>query len=354
MKRLLARLLLSLVGVALVAMATYELIHAYRHVYEPNARVEAEFTVLSSSVNGTIASISVTEGARVNAGQRLAAMEVDVARLDVESMEAELEKERAVRLQAEAELTFFHTELDDRIGTAKASLQLRAKELVTLQERERIAGANVARTSTLLNRSAVSRQGIEDAQDKLLDITSKIRDLETQIAVDEMRLRELYGQKRRDAIHRSRISVVDRNIDRLEVLIAQIKQKMREMDIFSPIDGVVNEIYENAGAYVEDGDRVFLLHDPARMWIEADVDEAGIRHVKTGQRVRVELDAYPFEEFAGRVRSIGHVTRANISRHVDGATAAPGTQRIPVIIDFSAGERAVWPGMRAAVNIVIR
>ena len=126
------------------------------------------------------------------------------------------------------------------------------------------------------------------------------------------------------------------------------------MDIFSPIDGVVNEIYERPGAYVEDGDPVFLLHNPNMLWIEADIDESDIRHVVVGQRVIVELDAYPFERFEGTVRSVGHVTRSNIERADAARNGAPGAERIPITIDFPPIGKAVWPGMRAAVNVVIR
>lgn len=354
MQRFITRLAVICVAVALVAFACYEIIHAYLHVYEPNARVEADFTVLSSSVNGTIAAIDVEEGQRVSVGQRLAAMDTDVARLDIESLQAELEKERAIRQQVEAELSFYHSELDDRVKTGLASLQQRRMELATLQQRQRIALASVERKSKLLDRSAVSRQGIEDAQDRLLDVTSKLRDVETELIVNEMRIVELRGQKKRDTVYRSRLLVIDRNLDRLHVLIAQSKQRMREMDILSPIDGVVNEIYERPGAYVEDGDRVFLLHAPDTLWIEADIDEADIRHVVEGQPVVVELDAYPFEHFQGAVRSIGHVTRSNTARESNAGNGSPGAERIPITIDFTADGRSVWPGMRAAVNIVIR
>ena len=52
-------------------------------------------------------------------------MDSDVATLDIETLEAELDKERAIRLQVEAELTFYRSELNDRERTARASLALR-------------------------------------------------------------------------------------------------------------------------------------------------------------------------------------------------------------------------------------
>ena len=177
--------MLVLSAIGLVAMVTYELVHAYRHVYEPNARVEADFTVLSSSVNGNIGSIHVNPGQAVSAGDRLASMDSDVAALDLKSLAAQLAREQAVRTQVEAELRFFHSELDDEIHTARESAALLRKELTTLLKREAIARSNVDRNTKLLDKSAVSRQLIDDSQDKLLDVTSKIRALQTEIAISD-------------------------------------------------------------------------------------------------------------------------------------------------------------------------
>ena len=353
-KSLFWKSLLVLLSIALAALATYELLHSWRHVYEPNARVQADFTVLSSSVNGNIATIHAVQGQAVEAGEKLASMDSDVAALDIKSLEAQLARERAVHMQVEAELRFFHSELDNEIHTARESVTLLREELATLLERRAIAKANVDRNTKLLDKSAVSRQLIDESQDKLLDITSKIRAVQTEVAVRDSKIQELVGRKRRENVYRSRLDVIDRNIDRLQVLLEQSRQRLTEMDIYSPIKGIVNEVYVRAGAYVEDGNQVFLLHDPERIWIEADIEESDIRHVQLGQQVNVELDAYPFEQFPGTVQSIGHVTRANIDNAQHGANGSRAVQKIPVVIDFPPIGKSVWPGMRAAVNIVIR
>lgn len=344
----------ALIAVGLVALATYELFHSYRHVYEPNARVEADFTILSSSVNGNIASIHAVEGALVEAGEKLALMDAEVAALDVRTLEADLAREKAVRAQVEAELQFFLSELEGEIQTARESVGLLRQERNTLVKRQAIAQGNLDRTSKLLDRSAVSRQRIDEAQEKLLNITSTLRALQTEIAIGDSKLQELLGRKRRQDIYASRLEVIDRNVAKLEVQMVQTRQRLMDMHVYSPIRGIVNEIFVRPGAYVEDGTQVFLLHDPDHLWIEADIDESDIRHVKVGQRVDVELDAYPFEHFPGTVRSIGHVTLSNIANEKKNGNGMRGVQKIPVIIDFPSIGKSVWPGMRAAVNIVIR
>ena len=111
----LGKLVLVIIVIGLIAAATNEIVHSFRHVYEPNARVEANFTILSSSVNGNIAAIHVSKGDRVNAGDKLASMESDVAALDAKSLEADLDRERAVRTQTEQELKHFLAELEDKM-----------------------------------------------------------------------------------------------------------------------------------------------------------------------------------------------------------------------------------------------
>ena len=89
------------------------------------------------------------------------------------------------------------------------------------------------------------------------------------------------------------------------------------------------------------------------LWIEAKVEESNIRLVEVGQPVRIELDAYPFEEFTGTVRAIGRVTLGQQSG-LGAPDSGNGVQRIRVDIELPDIGKPVWPGMRAAVNIVVR
>ena len=61
------------------------------------------------------------------------------------------------------------------------------------------------------------------------------------------------------------------------------KQKVEDMHIVSPIDGVLNRVHVNLGTYVEDGQPLMLLHDPADLWIEARLKNP-TSGFKVGQR----------------------------------------------------------------------
>ena len=52
-------------GVGVIALITYEIFYWLTHVYEYDARIEAELTTLSSRIDGEIEKVYVKEGDRV-------------------------------------------------------------------------------------------------------------------------------------------------------------------------------------------------------------------------------------------------------------------------------------------------
>ena len=348
------RVVAFLVAAILIGIGVNEGIHWWRNVVEPNARVEADFTLLSSSVNATIAALHVRRGDRVEKGQLLVSMDTAVEELDLATLDAELAKMRADRKQVEVELKQFQVEMNDKIATADATIRLQRRELSTLQDRRRIAEANVARNAKLRGKRTISARQLDDANDRLLAITGRIRGLETRIRESEQKLKELKGETGQKAVYLSRLEAIDRVIDKIGVQIAQAKERLADMHILAPIGGLIDDVYVATGVYVEDGDRVVLLHDPNALWLEARVDETDIGHVVPGQKARIEFDAYPFEWVEGEVRSIDAVTLGSMENGGAGKGDPRLAQRIPVIIDLPEMEKVVRPGMRATVNIQIR
>ena len=345
-------------GVIVIAIAAVEGLHWWRHVDEPNARVRVDFTLLSPNVNATIKTVHVKRGDRVEKGALLASMDTAVVGLDVDTLEAEIAKEKANRNQVEAELAQYQREMNDKISTATAAVALQRREHATWKNRLTIAQSNVDRNKKLASRRAITARQMDDARDRLLDITSKLRSLETDIQTSQKKIRELESSLKKEAVYRSRIGAIERAIDKIGVQLRQAKQRLTDMHIRAPINSIVDEIYVTAGVYVEDGDRAFLLHDPAALWLEAEVDESDIRQVVRGQTVSIEFDAYPFEYFEGTVRAVGNATLGSMGSggaNGSGKSVDPRlAQRIPVLIDLPKMEKAVRPGMRASVNIAVR
>jgi len=87
----------------------------------------------------------------------------------------------------------------------------------------------------------------------------------------------------------------------------------------SPIAGMVVDRKINPGSEVrpDNTDPLFIVTDPNYLWASIDLPERELSRISQGQKLSVQVDAYPDEVFSGEVKTIGVM--------VD-----PTTRRIPV------------------------
>ncbi|MQY51678.1 efflux RND transporter periplasmic adaptor subunit [Rhodocyclus tenuis] len=107
----------------------------------------------------------------------------------------------------------------------------------------------------------------------------------------------------------------------------------------TPLAGIVTERQANPGMEVRpDQDRpLFVVSDPAHLWVIAEVAEKDLARVRVGQPVGVEVDAYPQRRFGGRVLAVGDVVDSQ-------------SRRVPVRCSVDNGERLLKPEMFARVT----
>jgi len=115
--------------------------------------------------------------------------------------------------------------------------------------------------------------------------------------------------------------------------------------IKSPIDGVVISRRVNIGQTVAASLQAPVLfqiaNDLSKMQVECSVDEADIGKVKEGQKVRFTVDAFPNENFTGKVSQVRY--SPEIVQNVVTYTT---------IVEVSNPEMKLRPGMTATVSVV--
>ena len=96
----------------------------------------------------------------------------------------------------------------------------------------------------------------------------------------------------------------------------------------SPISGVIADRKINPGSEVRPDapDPLFLITDPAHVWVIIDLPERYLGKVRVGQVVSIEVDVYKGVDISGRIASVGEVLD-------------PATRRIQVrcVVDNSRG-----------------
>jgi HlyD family secretion protein len=115
--------------------------------------------------------------------------------------------------------------------------------------------------------------------------------------------------------------------------------------IKSPIDGVVINRRVNIGQTVAASFQAPVLfqiaNDLSKMQVECSVDEADIGKIKEGQKVRFTVDAFPDENFTGKVSQVRYAPE--IVQNVVTYTT---------IVEVDNPEMKLRPGMTATASVV--
>jgi RND family efflux transporter MFP subunit len=127
-----------------------------------------------------------------------------------------------------------------------------------------------------------------------------------------------------------------------DVSVAEIREMERRgralgvTTFVSPASGVIVEKGVVEGSRIAAGQRLFKLADLSSVWVEADVYERDLAAVRVGQAASVTLEAYPGEEFHGRVSYLY-------------PSMAEQTRTLRVRLQFDNARGRLRPGMYGSV-----
>jgi membrane fusion protein (multidrug efflux system) len=110
------------------------------------------------------------------------------------------------------------------------------------------------------------------------------------------------------------------------------------------------------GEVIKAGQPVAIIVDLNNIWVEANLEETQVEHVRPGQAVDLEVDAYPNTKFTGKVINIGAAAASEFALIPDSRSAGnftKVTQRIPIRIEVIDPAEQLRPGMMVVVGIDI-
>lgn len=76
------------------------------------------------------------------------------------------------------------------------------------------------------------------------------------------------------------------------------------LTIYSPMSGIVIQKNRQEGDYVNVGDRIYMIADLSQVWVMLDAYESDLVWLRYGQEIIFKTEAYPGEEFVGRISFI--------------------------------------------------
>ncbi|MFZ5834061.1 MAG: HlyD family secretion protein [Pseudomonadota bacterium] len=352
-----ARMLL-LGGAGLIALLVIGvwLYGRYSHVYVQDSRLSATMVSVSSRVAGWITSFPAKEGATVLKGDLLVEIDPREAGLMLTEIDAGLSAARAER----AALVLNRDQVDQR---TKSQFDMAQAMLAEAQARAnsaasdlQLARADFKRIDTLYTDKVISRQRWETERNRA---TRSEQEYErAQAAVEAARASSASAQSARMELEvlRERLNILDAQVMRLTAQRERQALDISDRAVKSPISGVVDETFANPGEYVRPGQRLLMVHDQNNIWVNANIKENEIRHVKIGAHATVSVDAYPGEKFDGKVVRIGNAATSQFALLPNPNPSGNFTkiaQRLEVRIDVAQRDYLLKPGMMVEVAIDI-
>jgi multidrug resistance efflux pump len=134
----------------------------------------------------------------------------------------------------------------------------------------------------------------------------------------------------------------------LQKELSLLEGELKKGAFFAPFEGVILKRYRNEGSVCSVGDPVYTLCDLDRAWVEAQIPEAHLRKISIGTIAKVHINAYPSQEFNGRVVYIGNATAFKSDQ-----LSREGEGTIPIKIFLDDKTALLKPGLSAKVALKV-
>ncbi len=236
---------------------------------QPITKVEVK-----SKASGIVERLFVDINDRVHKGQEL-------AQLDQQEIEAQVDAARAQLASAEANVTTCQANIaQDKVNAAAPDLPLYK--------------ATLDRNIEMNKEGIVSRQTLDDANREYLAALTKRDAAQAQVEVDTAKLKQAQAQ-----------------VMESQASLQQLEEQLSYTTIVAPMDGVILsrdvEIGDAVSSILVLGSTATLVMtegDTSEVYVQGKVDEADIAHVYLGQPARIKVESFRDRLFYGKVTKI--------------------------------------------------
>ena len=324
------RPVLMLGGVFVVALAALIFwLSGGRYVATDDSYVDAAKVSLSTDVSGLVGEVYVHDNQHVAAGRKLFSLRQGTFEANVDAARAQLAQ--AVQDVNAAKRAY-----------AEALAGISAQQAQIAKDR-----ADVARYAKVVGNGGVTRATYDDARFALQADEAKLTQLGEAAGVD---LAKLQGNPQIQPVDTPEYQNARAALE--NALIAQ-----RNSVVTAPYAGTVTMVEQlQPGMYLAAGTAAFGLVSDSDVFITAQPKEDQLTYVRPGQKVEIDVDTYPGQEWKGEVESIAPVSGSEFS--ILPAQNSSGNwvkvvQRIPVRIRILSGpaDMPLRAGMSTEITI---
>jgi HlyD family secretion protein len=303
-----------IVPIVIIVIAAIALLLYMRQRNQPKPLVlsgtlEARTVNVGSLVGGRVTRVLVDEGSHVAPGQVLVTLETETLDHQIAEQQAVIEAARAAYAKALA-------------GPRRDEIE-KAAAIAANDERDR------RRYEVLYHDGIVARLVYDDAATK------------AKASAEDLQLL-LKGTRKED------IEAARAQLEQQQKQLAVLMKQRSETDVKSTVAGVVQSFGLRPGDIVAPNQTVAEILESSQLWVRIYVPETMLGLLHVNQNVRVRVDTYPNQWFAGHIGTIaaqGEYTPRNVQTRAQRAEEVFG---VKVIVD---PDPKLHAGMAAEVDL---
>ena len=333
----------------------YKYIHSLSHETTDDAQVAKKMNPIIPRVSGYITKVLVKDNDIVKKGDTLFVIDSNDYLVKVEEAKANL---------AAAENSFEVAKAD--IGTSQAgvavsdaNVQSAGGNIETARIRLRIASNDFERYSNLYKNHSITKQQFEQAEAAKQEAQSQLQILQDQQKASTFQ-RNVASAKTN--VSSKQVLVAAANIKKAQASLDAANLNLGYTVVTASIDGQVSTVDIQPGQLVQAGQSLFYIINENETWIVANFKETQLDKMRTGQKVKLKIDAFPDAEFEGEITSFSPATGSKFSLlPPDNASGnfVKTVQRLPVRINFTENNpkdklQLLRSGMNADVDVILK
>lgn len=367
-----------------------------------DAQIDGHIHPVGAMVDGPITDVLVDNNQFVQAGAILARIDsrayqaaLDKAKGDLAEAIATEQERRAgvpiVKIDTSTQVSGAEAAVDEqnaRIATAQQEVGEANERLVTAQARVREAQANAAkadadlvRMKPLVAKEEVSRQQYDAVVAAAATANAATDSAESQVREAQEAVKVAQAQLDQERAHMAEVkarveatrsgpqqvaarqALAESAAAEVQMKEAAVRQAQIDLDytvVRAPISGLVSQRAMEVGQTVSRGQALIAIVPLEDVWVTANFKESQLAHMRPGQPVEIEVDAYDGTKYKGHVESIAAATGARFSLlPPENATGnyVKVVQRVPVRIFFEKDQdpdHRLRPGMSVTPTVLTR
>ncbi|WP_108124083.1 HlyD family secretion protein [Saccharospirillum mangrovi] len=346
-------LVLASAGVVVVVGAGYWLFQQFTHVSVADARIAADMISVSSRVAGRVTALNAAQGERIAAGAVLATLDDRDSALNVAGLEAQLAGLQARREEMEARISLTDHQTQASLDAQRARIRAAQANLATARAHLAQAESDDERAERLAPQGVVTHESLDQARLALETARQQVQTAEADVESAQAALTQLTASREELTVLQRQLAELAPEENQLRIQRQRAELALDDHNVTMPVNGVIDQIFVDNAEFVSPGQRLVLVHDPARVRVDANVKETDIRYFTLGKAVQVTVDALPGRVFTGRVEAVGQAATSEFallpSPNPSGNFTKVG-QRLPVRIAIDQVDGLLKPGMMVEVE----